>query len=274
MSRATKKHRLRMKREARADRERRKLQSEIRAQHIETARQRFLREEAEKREAQLAARRAEHQLPEGKAWIMADHCVGRSAELCEKLREAGIPHFRPHDEVEQVMASGRRRRIKVPLMAQTVFVGLDHRDHLAKLVETFPWLAERDRRSAYGRVPNSEKPLPWPDHPVGHEEFPWLVEQVHHTEIGTDEAGRPRHAPAVVPEGELRQFAETVIGAMPLDEGPGDIRIGDRVRVADGPFASFPGEVEEIEDDMLKVSVSIFGRATPVWLGPKQVERL
>ena len=82
---------------------------------------------------------------------------------------------------------------------------------------------------------------------------------------------KPRPMPKAEVDALVRQIAEGVERPKPKVM----FDVGDAVRVIDGPFASFNGVVEEVMADKakLKVSVSIFGRPTPVELEFVQVEK-
>ena len=83
--------------------------------------------------------------------------------------------------------------------------------------------------------------------------------------------GKPRPMPKREVDALCRQIEEGV--ERPRQKVMFDI--GEAVRVTDGPFASFNGVVEEVMEEKakLKVSVSIFGRPTPVELDYSQVEK-
>ena len=82
--------------------------------------------------------------------------------------------------------------------------------------------------------------------------------------------------PAPISEAEAQHILRQVEEGVEKPKHSISFEIGEKVKVADGPFASFEGLVEEVDEERarLKVTVSIFGRETPVELEYDQVEKM
>ena len=84
-----------------------------------------------------------------------------------------------------------------------------------------------------------------------------------------------QNKPVAISEREVQRIVGAIEEGVERPKPTIRFDLGEKVKVTDGPFASFDGVVESVDEDRarLRVSVSIFGRATPVDLEYAQVEK-
>ena len=168
--------------------------------------------------------------------------------------------------------SGFENKVRDSIMAEATRMGLD------RLVESVEVPTEKVTEVRRGKKVTSDRKF-----------FPGYVlaklamtDDVYHLVKNTPKVtgflgclGKPQ----AISDAEAARILNTkdeAAAAAPKARISVDYEIGDNVKVLDGPFASFNGIVEELdfEKSRVKVSVSIFGRATPVELEFEQVERV
>jgi transcriptional antiterminator NusG len=168
--------------------------------------------------------------------------------------------------------SGFENKVRDSIMAEATRMGLD------RLVESVEVPTEKVTEVRRGKKVTSDRKF-FPGYVLAKLQ---MSDDVYHLVKNTPKvtgflgsSGKPQP----ISDAEAARILNTkdeAAAAAPKTKISVDYEIGDNVKVLDGPFASFNGIVEELdfEKGRVKVSVSIFGRATPVELEFEQVERV
>ena len=166
--------------------------------------------------------------------------------------------------------SGNEKKIEKELLAQTEKKGL--RDNISKILIPSEEVIEMKK----GKKVSSERKF-----------FPgyMLIQMIMDDEIWHivkqlpkvyGFLGGKKGEPIPVSQNEIDSILNQMKDGLEKPKPSVSFEIGEQVRVSDGPFSSFNGMVEEVDEEKarLKVSVSIFGRSTPVNLDYSQVEKI
>ncbi len=164
--------------------------------------------------------------------------------------------------------SGFEKRVAESIMEQAKQQELD--DQIEEVLVPTEEVVEMRR----GRKVNSERKF-FPGYVLAHME---LTNQTWHLVSETPKVtgflGTGKR-PSPISEKEAQRILHQVKEGVERPRPSVVFEVGEQVRVSDGPFTSFNGYVEEVDEEeaRLKVTVSIFGRATPVDLEYSQVEK-
>jgi transcriptional antiterminator NusG len=81
-----------------------------------------------------------------------------------------------------------------------------------------------------------------------------------------------RNKPQAVPVQEVERILNKAKEGAEKATKKAEFSVGDMVKVVNGPFINFPGQIDEIKGNKFRVMINIFGRETPVELGPGDIE--